>query len=82
MANAKCRRCRRAADAGPYCCTCAADIMAKALNPVYGGRRKKLPRLPGNLHHGSRPRPPHSSRSSVGTQFRFVMDTGHQAVHS
>ena len=40
MANAKCRRCRRAADAGAYCSSCAADIMAKALNPVVGGRRK------------------------------------------
>ena len=44
MANAKCRRCRRAADAGAYCSSCAADIMAKALNPVVGGRRKKSPR--------------------------------------
>ena len=41
MANAKCRICRRVADAGFYCGTCAADIMAKALNPVFGGRRKK-----------------------------------------
>ena len=43
MANAKCRNCNRGADSGPYCSTCAADIMAKALNPFAGGRRKKLP---------------------------------------
>ena len=28
---------------GPYCGTCAADIMAKALNPLYRGRRKSPP---------------------------------------
>ena len=44
MANAKCRSCDRAADAGAHCSSCAADIMAKALNPFFGGRRKKLPR--------------------------------------
>lgn len=41
MANAKCRRCGRAAGGGVYCSSCAATIMAKALNPRYGGRRKK-----------------------------------------
>ena len=54
MANAKCRSCDHAADAGAYCSSCAADIMAKALNPFYGGRRKKLPRP-------ERPRPSASS---------------------
>ena len=44
MANAKCRTCDRAADAGAYCSSCAAAIMAKALNPFFGGRRKKLSR--------------------------------------
>ena len=44
MANAKCRYCDHAADAGAYSSSCAADIMAKALNPFFGGRRKKLPR--------------------------------------
>ncbi len=44
MANAKCRTCDRAADAGAYCSMCAADITAKALNPLFGGRRKKSPR--------------------------------------
>ncbi len=44
MAECNCRRCRRAADDGPYCGTCAADIMAKALNPLYRVRRKKSPR--------------------------------------
>ncbi len=43
MANAKCRTCDRAADA--YCSMCAADITAKALNPFFGGRRKKSPRV-------------------------------------
>ena len=43
MANAKCRICCRAADAGPYCGKCAADIMAKALNHFFGERRRKLP---------------------------------------
>ena len=43
MANAKCRYCDHADDA--YSSSCAADIMAKALNPFFGGRRKKLPRL-------------------------------------
>ena len=41
MTNAKCRCCDHAADAGAYCSSCAADIMAKALNPSFGGRRKK-----------------------------------------
>ena len=43
MTNGTCRRCDRPADAGPYCSSCAADVMAKALNPCHGGRRKKLP---------------------------------------
>ena len=41
MANAKCRKCDRAADAGAYCSSCASDIMAKALNPSFCGRWKK-----------------------------------------
>ncbi len=44
MANAKWRTCDRAADAGAYCNSCAADIKAKALNPFFGGRRKRSPR--------------------------------------
>ena len=36
MANGKCRSCYRAADAGAYGSTSAADIMAKALNPFFG----------------------------------------------
>ena len=44
MANAKCSPCERSADAGAYCSSCAAAILAKALNPFYGGRRKKFPR--------------------------------------
>ena len=41
MANPTCRNCDRSADAGAYCSSCAAGIMAKALNPSFGGRRKK-----------------------------------------
>ena len=41
MANSKCRNCDRAADAGAYCSSCAADIMAKALSPFFGGKRRK-----------------------------------------
>ena len=36
--------CNRAADTVAYCSPCAADIMAKALSPFHGGRRKKFPR--------------------------------------
>ena len=41
MANPKCRSCDHAADAGAYCSSCAADIMGKAIDPFFGGRRKK-----------------------------------------
>ena len=44
MANAKGRNCDRSVDAGAYCSSCAADIMAKALNPFFGGKWKKLGR--------------------------------------
>ncbi len=40
MANPTCKSCDRAADSGAYCSSCAAAIMARALNPLYGGRRK------------------------------------------
>ena len=43
MANAKCRSCGHAADAGAYCSSWAADIMAKALNPFFGGGEKVPP---------------------------------------
>ena len=33
MANPTCRNCDRSADAGAYCSSCAAGIMANALNP-------------------------------------------------
>ena len=59
MKNAKCRCCDHAADAGAYCSSCAAGIMAKALNPFYGGRRRKPPR----------PEPPRPSAPS--TQHRL-----------
>ena len=35
MAKAKCRSSDHATDAGAYCSSCAADIMAKALNPFF-----------------------------------------------
>ena len=38
LENVKCRSCGHAADAGVYCGSFAADIMAKALNPFCGGR--------------------------------------------
>ena len=34
MANPTCRNCDRSADAGAYCSSCPAAIMAKALNPL------------------------------------------------
>ena len=37
MADAECRFCDQAADAGPYCSTWTAAIMAKTLKPVLGG---------------------------------------------
>ncbi len=55
MANAKCRTCDHAAAAGAHCSSCAAGIMAKALDPFFRGRRKRLPR----------PEPPKASRPSA-----------------
>ena len=54
MASAKCRTCDRAAAANACCSSDPADIMAKALNPFFGGRRRKLPRPES-------PRPPYPS---------------------
>ena len=54
MADGKCRRCDRAADSGGYCGSCADGILAKALNPRHGGRRRK----------GARPEPPAPARLS------------------
>ena len=48
MANAKCRTCDRAAEAGAYCSSRAAAIMAKALNSYFGGQRKRLPEHPAD----------------------------------
>ena len=36
MANAKCRTCDHAVAAGAHCSSCAAGIMAKALDPFFG----------------------------------------------
>ncbi len=41
MADAKCRFCDHAADAGAYCGSWTEAIMAKALNLFLGGKRKK-----------------------------------------
>lgn len=54
MANAKCRNCDNDADAGAYCSSCTAAIMAKALSPCFGGKwkkgvRKEFP-TPGKAH--------------------------------
>ena len=43
MANAKCRSCGLAADAGAHCSSCAAAITAKALNPFFGGPVEEAP---------------------------------------
>ena len=43
MANPTCRNCDRSADAGAYCSSCAASIMANALSSHFRGRHKKLP---------------------------------------
>ena len=44
MGNPTCRKCDRAADSDAYCSSCAATIMARALIPLHGGRRKRSPR--------------------------------------
>ena len=44
MANSTCRNCDNAAGAGAYCSSCATAIMAKALNPFFGGKWKKTGR--------------------------------------
>ena len=54
MATAKCRSCDHAA-AGTCCSSGAADIMAKALDPFFGGGHKK----------SRRPQPPKPSASSA-----------------
>ena len=63
MANVTCRRCGRPWEAGPYCSPCAADVMAKALNPFHGGRRKKLPG-----QHGKFPPRPAQTSSRPSSQ--------------
>ena len=55
MRNTKCRNCDNGADTGAYCSSCAANIMAKALNPFFGGKWKKE----------ARPELTRSSKSSV-----------------
>ena len=36
--------CHRSTDSSAYCSSCAADIMAKALNPFFGGKWEKTGR--------------------------------------
>ena len=43
--TAKCSTCDQAADSGAYCSSCAADVMARALDPLRGG---------GNFSNASR----------------------------
>ena len=68
MANPSCRTCDRSADAGAYCSSCAAGIMASALNPHFRGRRKKLPPGQGTLPR--RPRPQAGNTSGQQRLFR------------
>lgn len=53
MENAKCRNCGRSADTGAYCSPCADAIMARALNPSFGGKRRR----PGRRRQSERPGP-------------------------
>ena len=67
MANPTCRNCDRSADAGAYCSSCAAGIMASALNPRFCGRRKRIPPGPGTLP----PRPGLKAGNTSGQQRLF-----------
>ena len=66
MATAQCRTCDRVADAGAYCNSCAADIMANALNPHFRRQRKKRP--PGQ---GTLPRRPGPAAVNTSNQQRL-----------
>ena len=68
MANPKCRSCDHAADAGAYCSSCAGEIMAKALNRHFRGRRTKLP--PGQRALPRRPGPTVADTSGQQRLFR------------
>ena len=68
MANPRCRTCDRSADAGAYCNSCTTGIVAKAFNPFYGGRWKKLP--PGQRTVPRRPGPAAGSTSAQQLLFR------------
>ena len=68
MANPTYRNCNRSADAGAYCSSFAAGIVAKAFNPFYGGRRKKLP--PGQRTVPREPGPAVGSTSAQQRLFR------------
>ena len=52
MASATCRTCHRSADAGAYCNSCAADIMANSLSPYDAVRHKKFPGRQEKLPRG------------------------------
>ena len=64
MAKPTCRTCGRSADA--YYSSCAAGIMASALNPHFQGRRKKL--APGQR---TLPRQPGSTAADASGQQRL-----------
>ena len=68
MANPTCRTCDRSADAGVYRNSCAAGIMASALNTYLSGRRKRLP--PGQGALPQRPRPQAGNTSGQQRLFR------------
>ena len=68
MANPTCRTCDRSADAGAYCSSCAAGIMATALNPHFRGRRQRDFRQdPGHFRGDQDP----TAGNSSGQQLLF-----------
>ena len=58
MANGRCRRCDRPAEAGPCCSPCAADVMAKAFTPSTAAGGGNCPVSTVNFHRVRRRRPP------------------------
>ena len=74
MANPTCRTWDRSADAGAYCSSCAADIMAKASTPHLPGRRKKI--FPGQGTLPPRPEPKASDTSGQQPLVRYSRLSG------
>ena len=70
MANAQCWTGDRAAGAGACGSSCAADIMANAINPFYAVQRRQLPPLQGKLSmrtESTYARPPRNRASWLQT---------------